>query len=137
MPLNSDEILIAVHNWETNVSKDQNPIYGSERNVNLVKNCKVGQFIQFYGIDIENRQLGIAPSFRFIDKLEPIAKLGDVDGSGEIDSVDYLLVKRSCFNTYNFSDIQKTCADIDKNGTVESVDYLLIKRACFGTYTIN
>ena len=87
-------------------------------------------------MDIDNRKLGVAPSFRFVDKLEPIAKLGDVNQDGKIDSLDYLLVKRSCFKTYELEDVERVCADIDKNGTIDSADYLLIKRICFNTYTI-
>ena len=136
LSIKSDEILIAVHDWETNVGKEQNPVYGSKKNTDLAINCNVGQYIEFYGVDIDNRKLGVAPSFRFVDKLEPIAKLGDVNQDGKIDSLDYLLVKRSCFKTYELEDVERVCADIDKNGTIDSADYLLIKRVCFNTYTI-
>ncbi len=62
--------------------------------------------------------------------------IGDVDGSGEIDQFDYLLVKGAYFNTYALDPQQKKAADIDGNGQIDQFDYLCIKRAYFNTYTI-
>ena len=65
------------------------------------------------------------------------AKLGDVNADSVIDTVDYLLVKRFCFGTYQFEDdLQTLRADVDANEVVDQVDYLLIKRHCFNTYRI-
>ena len=60
--------------------------------------------------------------------------IGDISGNGYIDSEDYLLLKRSCFGTYDLPIF--AAGDIDKNGKIDSVDYLLVKRICFGTYEI-
>lgn len=62
--------------------------------------------------------------------------IGDVDGNEVIDSADYLLIKRYCFNTLSLTDDQKKRADIDGNGDIVAVDYLLLKRICFNTYEI-
>lgn len=61
-------------------------------------------------------------------------KLGDVNADGTVDSVDYLLVKRYCFNTYEMTSEEFARADVDATEAVDSIDYLLIKRICFGTY---
>lgn len=61
--------------------------------------------------------------------------LGDVNNDKKVDSVDYLLVKRSCFNTYTLSDDEIVRANVDKSERIDSVDYVLIKRIVFGTYT--
>ena len=62
--------------------------------------------------------------------------LGDVNADGIVDSVDYLLVKRACFNTYALSDDEKVRADINADKIIDSTDYLLVKRIAFGTYTV-
>ncbi len=62
--------------------------------------------------------------------------LGDVDNDGDIDQFDYLLVKRSYFNTYKLSDDESERADIDGSGSVDQLDYIYIKRAYFNTYII-
>lgn len=64
----------------------------------------------------------------------PVYLVGDVDNSGTVDSVDYLLVKRSCFNTYSLSDEESVRANINADDSINSVDYILIKRIVFGTY---
>lgn len=62
--------------------------------------------------------------------------LGDVNDSGTLDSVDYLLVKRASFGTYSFSNEEFSRADINKNKKIDATDYLLIKRACFNSFII-
>ena len=59
---------------------------------------------------------------------------GDVDASGKVDSYDYLLVKRACFDTYELSDEEFARAEVSGDGKIDSADYLLIKRIAFGTY---
>ena len=66
------------------------------------------------------------------DKTDYI--IGDVDADGKVDSVDYLLVKRACFNTYDLSDDDALRADVNEDEIIDSTDYLLIKRIAFGTY---
>ncbi len=63
----------------------------------------------------------------------PVAK-GDIDASGNIDSMDYLFLKRAYFSQYKLTD--KSIGDIDGNGNIESMDYLFLKRAYFNQYTI-
>ncbi len=221
--LADDEIIIAAHDWESAVYENSAVVEGSSVNRNNVKNAKVGQIVEFYGIDTQNWTLGVAPAVRFVDDhdhdygddyvydddkhwkecscgdiiesnmhdfgdwlydeeghwqecscgyVTPVdnheegewtldesgsfeilscttchmqldirevseGKIGDVDGSGIVDSVDYLLIKRFCFNSLELTDDQKKRADVDKNGEVEAVDYLLVKRACFNSYEIN
>lgn len=62
--------------------------------------------------------------------------VGDLDQNGEIDSSDYLLLKRVYFTTYFLDEIQKKAADVNFDKSIDTTDYLLLKRACFGSYTI-
>lgn len=62
--------------------------------------------------------------------------LGDVNNDTKVDSIDYLLVKRSCFKTYELDSNQLERADINGDEAIDSTDYLLIKRIAFGTYKV-
>lgn len=87
-------------------------------------------------------EYGLTSAFVFVDEVELygaeyssseyIGKRGDLNNNGQIDAVDYLLLKRFCFNTYDINDIP--LGDVDNNGKIDSVDYNLLKRICYGTY---
>lgn len=62
--------------------------------------------------------------------------LGDVNDDGEINSVDYMLVRRACAGTYELTEEQELRADVSKNSSIDSIDYILIRRVCAGTYVI-
>lgn len=89
-------------------------------------------------------EYGLSSAFVFVDEIKvygdkysdvmPIAKKGDVNKNGTVDAIDYLMLKRICFGTFELSDI--SVGDIDNNGIIDSVDYTLVKRACFGNYVI-
>lgn len=63
-------------------------------------------------------------------------KLGDVNGDGEIDQYDYILVKRHFFETLKLDSSQLIRADVNMDGYVDQYDYLLLKRHHFGTFVI-
>lgn len=67
-------------------------------------------------------------------ELKPKILLGDVNGNGEIDSMDYILAKRIYFGTYKPTEEELKRCDIDGDGKVSAMDYILIKRMYFGTY---
>ena len=70
------------------------------------------------------------------DKEPEEINLGDVNENGEIDSLDYILLKRAFFNTFKLNEQQTLNGDINGNGEIDSLDYILLKRAYFGTYKI-
>ena len=74
-----------------------------------------------------------ATIFAFANEAAKRAK-GDVNGNGEIDSMDYVLLKRAYFGTYKLKDI--SIGDINGNGEIDSMDYVYLRRAYFGTYKI-
>lgn len=61
---------------------------------------------------------------------------GNMNDDDVVDSLDYLIVKRSCFDTYGLSGAQFKAADINNDGVLDTADYLLVKRIAFGTYTV-
>ncbi len=62
--------------------------------------------------------------------------LGDVNGDGDIDAYDYILVKRYHFNTVTLNESQLLAADVNNDKAVNEYDYILLKRHHFGTYKI-
>ena len=72
------------------------------------------------------------------DEKPPVEKpeimKGDVNGSGKIDSMDYVLLKRAYFGTYELKTLD--VGDINDNGKIDSMDYVYLRRSYFGTYTI-
>jgi glycerophosphoryl diester phosphodiesterase len=68
------------------------------------------------------------------DPVEPDLMKGDVNENGEIDSMDYVLLKRAYFGTYKLKDI--AIGDINDNKEIDSMDYVYLRRAYFGTYKI-
>ena len=73
----------------------------------------------------------ITTEYSYIDAIK-----GDVTFDGTVDSLDYLMVKRAAFGTFELSKAQFMCADVHENSSyvIDSADYLLIKRIAFGTY---
>ncbi len=63
-------------------------------------------------------------------------KIGDVNRSGALDSMDYVYLKRAYFGTFGFDEEQTKLGDVNKSGTIDSMDYVYLKRAYFGTYVI-
>ncbi|MBE6692153.1 MAG: DUF4855 domain-containing protein [Ruminococcaceae bacterium] len=59
---------------------------------------------------------------------------GDVDTNGQVDALDYMLLKRFYFASYNFDSTQSNLGDVNRNNEIDSNDCLLIKRKYFGTY---
>ncbi len=61
------------------------------------------------------------------------ATLGDIDGDGEIDSFDYLKLKRYVLGMYDMSSEEYAAADINSDGNVNTIDYILLRRMALGT----
>ncbi len=57
-----------------------------------------------------------------------ICPIGDVNGDGKINILDYTTVLRFIKKTSTLDDYQFICADVDGNGTVSVVDYTSILR---------
>ncbi len=60
---------------------------------------------------------------------------GDINGNGEIDAKDYMILKRHILETYTMTDEEYARADVDLNGVVEAKDYIMLKRVYLGTYS--
>ncbi len=69
------------------------------------------------------------------EEEEPAVMKGDLNGNGEIDSIDYSLLKRLYFGGFACED--PNVYDINNNGEMDSIDYSLLKRVYFGVYSLN
>jgi|GEM_PF-6450367 len=58
--------------------------------------------------------------------------LGDVDGSGVVNSTDYIIVKKAFIKAVELDGHYALAADIDENGSIDSTDYLKIKSHFIG-----
>ncbi len=98
-------------------------------------------------VKIEVHFDGTANPFVFINEVmvvggdiegsgtETSPNLGDANGNGTFEAIDYILLKRSYFGTYPLEDT--SVGDINQNDSFEAIDYILTKRAYFGTYVIS
>lgn len=84
--------------------------------------------------------LGIAEIFGYTPDSVPgpnpdpgdEVKLGDINFDGEINSIDYALLKSALLGRTNLSAEAEKAADLDKNGEVNSIDYALLKSYLLG-----
>ncbi len=59
--------------------------------------------------------------------------LGDINQDGEINKKDYALLKRFCFDTTQFDEVQNLAANVNLDIEIDKKDYTMLKRYCFGT----
>ncbi len=133
-------LLLAVHGDEGE----------GEYNRFLAEDAEYGQTLYLCGVDLENESLDVCaycvvayegdflvPPASDAPSIPDTRRRGDLNGDGNVDSVDYLLLKRHMLGTFRLTGSALTAADIDGSGSVDSVDYLLLKRHCLGTYRID
>ena len=62
--------------------------------------------------------------------------LGDVNGDGAVDALDYLLIKRNVIGSFALG-AREGYADVDRSGSIDALDYLMVKRHVMGSFTID
>ncbi len=70
-----------------------------------------------------------------IDSLEVVV-LGDVDGSGIVDSTDYMIIKSMFIGESSLSGVYLSAADVSSNNIVNMTDYLRVKSFFLGVYEL-
>jgi hypothetical protein len=66
-----------------------------------------------------------------------VAVKGDLDGSGNIDATDIIILKRDLLNINKLSGVNKIAADIDEDEEISATDYISLKRHILGISDIN
>ncbi|MBE6692102.1 MAG: hypothetical protein E7586_02050 [Ruminococcaceae bacterium] len=132
LTLASDELLISAHDWETGVS--ENHVEGSAVNAGYIASAKVGDIVYLNGVDADNNKLSVA-SYLKLEASQSDTNLGDIDGNGAINSMDYVMLRRMFFGIYEIAN--EAVGDIDGNGAINSMDYVMLRRVFFGIYSIS
>lgn len=70
-----------------------------------------------------------------MDEFDDVFPRGDVNGNGELDTLDYMVLKRSILGTYTLSADEASRADVTLDGEITSLDYMTLKRVILGTYS--
>ncbi len=135
-PNGNDQMVYDQLGFEDNIVPEDCLVFGAHgASHNLIKNSvEVGQALGLHGIDIETQTIGIGGYFTLDVPIS--GKPGDADGDNDVDSFDYLLVKRSVLGTFKLTDDATILADVDRDNDVDLFDYLLIKRSVLGTYKL-
>lgn len=82
--------------------------------------------------DISNNDLGTGTTVNIENKEYKIIKIGDVNGDGETDEIDAILILRKSIDIIQFNNIQNEAADVDKDGNSDEIDALRILRYTIG-----
>ena len=82
--------------------------------------------------DISNNDLGTGTTVKIDNKEYKIIKIGDVNGDGETDEIDAILILRKSIDIIQFNNIQNEAADVDKDGNSDEIDAIRILRYAIG-----
>lgn len=82
--------------------------------------------------DIFNNDLGTGTTVKIDNKEYKIIKIGDVNGDGETDEIDAILILRKSIDIIQFNNIQNEAADVDKDGNSDEIDAIRILRYAIG-----
>lgn len=82
--------------------------------------------------DISNNNLGTGTTVKIDNKEYKIIKIGDVNGDGDTDEIDAILILRKSIDIIQFNNIQNEAADVDKDGNSDEIDALRILRYTIG-----
>lgn len=95
----------------------------------IVKNAK--------GENINSGNIGTGYTVTIDNKTYIVIKMGDINGDGETDAIDLLLVKRDILGTQKLNEEnRKKAGDINNDSTIDAIDLLLVKRKLLGTQNI-
>ncbi|MBO4366069.1 MAG: discoidin domain-containing protein, partial [Clostridia bacterium] len=62
------------------------------------------------------------------EDVGPVYEQGDLNGDGEVDAIDYLLLKKSILGSYNLSPEEEARADVNGDGEIDARDYIYLKK---------
>ena len=82
--------------------------------------------------DISNNNLGTGTTVKIDNKEYKIIKIGDVNGDGDTDEIDAILILRKSIDIIQFNNIQNEAADVDKDGNSDEIDAIRILRYAIG-----
>lgn len=128
---------------QTNFTKDDtNKQIKAESNVTIENlKTKYGNKISSIknkdGKDVTSGKIGTGTKVTIEGVVHTVIKYGDLNGDGDCDAIDLLLIKRKILGTYNLTNESKLSGDLNKDNVVDAIDLLLQKRNILGTQKIS
>ena len=143
VPVNSDTINDSENN-ETTIKNDKIKIETQTDGVTTIPDTTVKEFADLLGTEVvvknakgetltEGDKLGTGC---VINDAYSVVVLGDVNGDGEVDAIDLLLIKRQLLGTHSFEESYNIASDLNKDTVVDAIDLLLQKRYLLRTHEI-
>jgi|GEM_PF-283121 len=107
--------------------------------VELLANFEKSESITAFKNDValtDDDKVGTGVSLSIGNDVAYVILEGDTDGSGKIDSTDYLQIKKFFFDLYDLEGVFFEAADTNNDKTISSADYLQVKRHFLGTFNL-
>jgi|GEM_PF-2963332 len=109
--------------------------------INSFENTGVYLYDSEGNMIFDNEVVGTSVEIRLMKNGEAIDSLrvlirGDVDGSGSVNTTDYLRIKQIFIENVEISFDYRLAADIDENGKIDSTDYMRVKGHFIGSFDI-
>ncbi len=104
---------------------------------NYIKTAKVGDYVEFYGIDVEAKKINVASCYNFVSASSFDSEYngksnytpGDINNDGKLSAVDYLNLRRYLLGTYALTPAQERAADVNGDGKYTAMDYVALRLA--------
>lgn len=141
VPVNPD---ISNENDTSIIKNDKVKISTKTNEVTTIPNATVKDFADLLGkeVVVKNAKGEVLKTDAklstgcIINDTYTVAVLGDVNGDGEVDAIDLLLIKRRLLGTHKLEGCYSISADLNNDNAVDAIDLLLQKRHLLGTQKI-
>ena len=129
---------------ETTIKNDKVKIDTQSNEVTTIPDATVQDFAVLLGKDVVAKNAKgevLKPDSKLatgcvINDIYTITVLGDVNGDGEEDAIDLLLIKRKLLGTHNLEGCYSCASDLNNDNVIDAIDLLLQKRHLLGTHKI-
>ena len=129
---------------ETSMKNEKVKIDTETNDVTAIPNATIKDFADLLGTEVvvknakgevlsADSKLGTGC---VINDTYTVVVLGDVNGDGEEDAIDLLLIKRRLLGTHNLEGCYNIASDLNNDGGIDAIDLLLQKRHILGTHEI-
>ncbi len=73
----------------------------------------------------------------YIDTLYEVTVNGDLNGDGQVNSTDFMRIRRNFLGIYEFEDyLESVVADTNSDGEINSTDFMRVRRHFLGTFDL-
>ena len=79
------------------------------------------------GTEVTTGNVGTGYKITIEDKTYTIVKLGDINGDGQIKTIDYMKIKNHIMNIDVLKDTYLKAADVNNDSKISTIDYMMVK----------